>query len=48
MKWLAKLRETIKARLQQEHSGQSRQKLKRGLLDELDQLHKFALAAEPG
>jgi trigger factor len=39
---LAKLRETIKARLQQEHTGQSRQKLKRKLLDQLDQLHKFA------
>ncbi|HLH95275.1 MAG TPA: trigger factor [Xanthobacteraceae bacterium] len=39
---LAKLRETLKARLQQEHTAQSRQKLKRKLLDELDQLHKFA------
>jgi trigger factor len=39
---LAKLRETLKARLTQENSGQSRQKLKRKLLDELDRLHKFA------
>jgi trigger factor len=39
---LAKLRETLKARLQQEHTLQSRQKLKRKLLDQLDQLHKFA------
>jgi trigger factor len=39
---LAKLRETFKARLTQEHAGQSRQKLKRKLLDQLDQLHKFA------
>ncbi len=39
---LEKLRETLKARLQQEHTGQSRQKLKRKLLDQLDQLHKFA------
>jgi len=39
---LAKLRETLKARLQQEHTSQSRQKLKRKLLDQLDQLHKFA------
>ena len=39
---LAKLRETLKGRLQQEHAGQSRQKLKRKLLDQLDQLHKFA------
>jgi trigger factor len=39
---LAKLRETLKGRLQQEHAGQSRQKLKRKLLDQLDQLHQFA------
>ena len=39
---LAKLRETLKGRLQQEHASQGRQKLKRKLLDELDQLHKFA------
>jgi trigger factor len=39
---LAKLRETLKGRLQQEHASQSRQKLKRKLLDQLDQLHKFA------
>lgn len=39
---LAKLRETLKARLQQEHAAQSRQKLKRKLLDQLDQLHRFA------
>jgi trigger factor len=39
---LAKLRETLKARLTQENTAQSRQKLKRKLLDQLDQLHKFA------
>jgi trigger factor len=39
---LAKLRETLKARLAQEHASQSRQKLKRKLLDQLDELHKFA------
>jgi trigger factor len=39
---LAKLRETLKARLAQDHASQSRQKLKRKLLDQLDQLHKFA------
>jgi trigger factor len=39
---LAKLRETLKGRLAQEHAAQSRQKLKRKLLDQLDQLHKFA------
>jgi trigger factor len=38
---LAKLRDTLKARLAQENAAQSRQKLKRKLLDELDQLHKF-------
>jgi trigger factor len=39
---LAKLRETLKGRLQQEHTSQGRQKLKRKLLDQLDQLHQFA------
>jgi trigger factor len=38
---LAKLRETLKGRLQQEHASQGRQKLKRKLLDQLDQLHQF-------
>jgi trigger factor len=38
---LTKVRETFKARLTQEHTAQSRQKLKRKLLDQLDQLHKF-------
>jgi trigger factor len=38
---LAKLRETLKGRLAQEHASQGRQKLKRKLLDALDQLHKF-------
>jgi trigger factor len=39
---LAKFRETIKGRLQQEHASQGRQKVKRQLLDQLDQMHKFA------
>jgi trigger factor len=39
---LAKLRDTFKTRLQQEHAAQGRQKIKRKLLDQLDQLHKFA------
>ncbi|HEY6254240.1 MAG TPA: trigger factor [Xanthobacteraceae bacterium] len=39
---LEKMRETFKTRLTQEHAAQGRQKLKRKLLDELDQLHKFA------
>jgi len=40
---LDKLKEAVKARLAQEHAGQSRQKLKRMLLDKLDEMHKFAL-----
>jgi trigger factor len=38
---LAKLREAVKDRLTREHTGMSRQKLKRALLDELDKRHKF-------
>src|SRR6202051_4339806 len=38
---LAKLRDGIKDRLQREHAGASRQKLKRALLDQLDERHKF-------
>ena len=40
---LDKLKEAVKARLQQEHAGQSRLKLKRMLLDKLDAMHQFAL-----
>src|SRR4029077_7440546 len=40
---LDKLKEAVKARLQQEHAALSRQRLKRQLLDKLDELHKFAL-----
>lgn len=40
---LEKLREAVKARIAQEHGGASRAKLKRGLLDALDQRHKFDL-----
>jgi trigger factor len=40
---LDKLREAVKARLQQEHASASRQRLKRQLLDKLDEMHKFAL-----
>jgi trigger factor len=40
---LDKLKEAVKGRLQQEHAALSRQKLKRQLLDELDEMHKFAL-----
>jgi trigger factor len=38
---LDKLKEMMKQRLQQEHAGVSRQKVKRQLLDELDAKHKF-------
>ncbi len=38
---LEKLRDAIKDRLAREHTGMSRQKLKRKLLDQLDALHKF-------
>jgi trigger factor len=40
---LDKLKEAVKGRLQQEHAGLSRQKLKRQLLDQLDSMHQFAL-----
>ena len=38
---LAKLRDAIKERIEREHTGASRQKLKRQLLDQLDTTHKF-------
>ncbi|MGB8157681.1 MAG: trigger factor, partial [Pseudolabrys sp.] len=38
---LAKLRYAVKDSIAREHTAMSRQKLKRGLLDELDKLHKF-------
>ena len=40
---LDKLKEAVKARLQQEHAALSRQRLKRQLLDKLDEMHRFAL-----
>jgi trigger factor len=40
---LDKIKQAVKGRLQQEHAALSRQKLKRQLLDELDEMHKFAL-----
>src|SRR5207244_10889676 len=40
---LDKLKDAVKGRLQQEHAALSRQKLKRKLLDKLDEMHKFAL-----
>ena len=41
MESLAKLRDGIRERLQQDYAAASRQKLKRALLDELDERHKF-------
>jgi len=38
---IAKLREAVKDNISREHTAMSRQKIKRGLLDELDKLHKF-------
>jgi trigger factor len=38
---LAKLRDALRERIQREHSAASRQKLKRALLDQLDERHKF-------
>jgi trigger factor len=38
---LAKLKDAVKGRLQSEHNAVSRQKLKRALLDVLDDRHKF-------
>ena len=40
---LEKLREAVRARLQQEHAQLSRQKIKRQLLDRLDEMHRFGL-----
>ena len=38
---LAKLREAVRERIEREHAGASRQKVKRALLDQLDAKHKF-------
>ena len=38
---LAKLKDAVKDRIAREHTLASRQKLKRGLLDQLDERHKF-------
>jgi trigger factor len=43
MESLAKLKDAVKGRIAQEHVAQSRQKLKRQLLDALDTMHQFAL-----
>jgi trigger factor len=41
MESLAKLRDAIRERVEREHAAASRQKLKRALLDQLDEKHKF-------
>jgi trigger factor len=38
---LAKLRDALRERIQREHTSASRQKIKRALLDQLDERHKF-------
>jgi trigger factor len=38
---LGKLRDALRDRIQREHAGASRQKIKRALLDQLDEGHKF-------
>jgi len=38
---LAKLRDALRERIEREHAGASRQKIKRALLDQLDAKHKF-------
>jgi trigger factor len=43
METLDKLKEAVKGRLQQEHDTATRRKVKRALLDELDQKHTFTL-----
>jgi trigger factor len=43
MESFEKLREAIKERLAREHTGATRQKLKRALLDAIDERHKFEL-----
>jgi trigger factor len=43
MESMAKLREAVKARIAQEHAGATRARLKRQLLDALDERHKFDL-----
>src|SRR5437763_7532660 len=40
---LDKLKQAVRARLQQEHTAASRQRVKRQVLDKLDEMHKFAL-----
>ena len=48
MESLARLEEAVKERLTQEHAAVTRRRLKRALLDALDERHKFESAAEHG
>jgi trigger factor len=41
MESLAKLRDTLRERVEREHAAASKQKVKRALLDQLDEQHKF-------
>jgi trigger factor len=41
MESLAKLRDAVRDRIQRDHTAASRQKIKRALLDQLDERHKF-------
>jgi trigger factor len=43
MESLEKLKEAVKEQLQREHAAMTRQRLKRALLDQLDERHKFDL-----
>jgi trigger factor len=43
MESLARLKDAIKERIQREHAGATRQKVKRQLLDALDERHRFEL-----
>jgi len=43
MESLAKLKEAVKGRIAQEHAAVTRRRLKRSLLDQLDERHKFDL-----
>jgi trigger factor len=44
MESLAKLKDAVKDRIKREHDGASRARLKRGLLDALDETHKFEVS----
>ena len=43
-----KLKEIVKTRLEQDHAGMTRQRIKRQILDQLDKTHQFATPPSPG